>query len=293
MNIKFKFTLLSLCLFLFTSKTFKISSASEMAAHQKPVIWLIAASALQRLREVPGAAALAQETFDHPETFVIVGEKPPHFLTRWKCQWGLSFPSYHAFDKRMKQGTLPHRVKFIILDQESWRFTPEKEKLNPSYYIRKSALLAHQYHLKLIATPAVDLVNSEIGRRRFSTHFSKYSAFLKLKIPQKCGAYADLYEIQAQGSEKNLKIYLSFVKRAAHQAAKINPHLIILAGLSTNPSGQKVTAERLYRDFQTTREFVEGYWLNVPAGGKWCPRCGKPDPGVGIRFLRKIAAGLR
>ncbi|MCL5055777.1 MAG: hypothetical protein M1169_07520 [Firmicutes bacterium] len=50
MNIKFKFTLLSLCLFLFTSKTFKISSASEMAAHQKPVIWLIAASALQGLR---------------------------------------------------------------------------------------------------------------------------------------------------------------------------------------------------------------------------------------------------
>lgn len=153
-------------------------------------------------------------------------------------------------------------------------------------------MLAHQFGLKLAAAPAVDLVNSELRKiRRF--HLSRYSAFLNLKIPKKVGSYADLYEIQAQGSEMDPELYRSFVERASQQARQSNQNLIVLAGLSTNPNGQKVTAEMLYQDFKAVKSDVNGYWLNVPAGGPWCPRCGKPDLKVGIDFIKQVIEKIR
>nr|BBH92086.1 hypothetical protein KTA_02850 [Thermogemmatispora argillosa] len=40
------------------------------------------------------------------------------------------------------------------------------------------------------------------------------------------------------------------------------------AGLNTNPSGQHVTEEDLYRATMATRSIVSGYWFNIPAGGR-------------------------
>ena len=76
---------------------------------------------------------------------------------------------------------------------------------------------------------------------------------------------------------------------AAAQAREANPRVRIFAGLSTNPSGKPVTGKQLYGAVQATRDDVEGYWLNIPGGGAYCPKCGQPQPQV--HFSRNARFG--
>jgi len=37
-----------------------------------------------------------------------------------------------------------------------------------------------------------------------------------------------------------------------------------------------------------TASSVDGYWLNIPAGGPSCPRCGQPQPQVVAAALHAL-----
>jgi hypothetical protein len=56
-------------------------------------------------------------------------------------------------------------------------------------------------------------------------------------------------------------------------------------GLSTSPSGRLDTAGQLWRAYQETRRFVNGYWLNVPHNVS-----GHSRPSVALQFLQKVVA---
>jgi hypothetical protein len=92
-----------------------------------------------------------------------------------------------------------------------------------------------------------------------------------------------MIDIQAQGSEANLSRFTSFVKEAAAQARGANPHVIVLAGISTNPSGELVSGAQFTSFYNAVRADVNGYWLNIPAQGTACPKCGTPQPKVAAR----------
>ncbi|MGI8804734.1 MAG: hypothetical protein ACR2IN_03430, partial [Thermoleophilaceae bacterium] len=72
------------------------------------------------------------------------------------------------------------------------------------------------------------------------------------------------------------------------QARAANRRAIVLAGISTNPAGQRVTAATLLKEVQATRRLVGGYWLNDPAGGQYCPACQGPYPQIAVAFLRDL-----
>jgi hypothetical protein len=61
-----------------------------------------------------------------------------------------------------------------------------------------------------------------------------------------------------------------------------------LADLSTNPNGQHVSTRQFTAAFHAVRGHVRGYWLNIPAAGKACPKCGPPKPAVALPLLRSI-----
>jgi hypothetical protein len=118
----------------------------------------------------------------------------------------------------------------------------------------------------------------------------RYDEYVRLGIARSAARYADVYEIQAQSSEANLELYTRFVKAAAAQAREANPKVQVFAGLSTNPSGKQVTSQQLYDAVQATRGEVDGYWLNIPAGGAYCPKCGEPQPQVAVELLRRLSS---
>ena len=41
---------------------------------------------------------------------------------------------------------------------------------------------------------------------------------------------------------------------------------------------------------RAVRPVVDGFWLNIPAGGKYCPRCGVPQPQLAVQLLQSLEA---
>ena len=86
------------------------------------------------------------------------------------------------------------------------------------------------------------------------------------------------------------QFYANFVRAAAAQARRSNSKVLVLAGVSTNPHGQRVTADDILRAIAATRDVVDGYWLNIPRPGIHCPRCNDFRPDITIEVLRRLAA---
>ena len=245
------------------------------------LFWLIAAGAVPRLLAVPGAASAVTAALDSPRT-VVIGS-PPRAIRSWHVRWARSATSLQGVSSVLRQAG-GERLSAVVYDQEFWRFTPSPEQKDPAPYVRRAEVMAHRRGLQLIATPAVDLVRA-VGK---PAHGTVYETFLRLGIARQVSRFADVFEIQAQGAEADVQRYQSFVEGAATQAREANPRVVLVAGLSTNPTGQEVTAAELEADVAATRRIVSGYWLNVPSGGAYCPTCGAPQPQVGARLLESL-----
>jgi hypothetical protein len=241
---------------------------------------MITRSALDRLQQAGWSIALLQQYFDNPQTFVI-GNMP----AGWSSIATLSDTSYNGLNQQFTEGKVPASIQAIVYDNEDWQFTPKEEQINYALTIQQVATLVHLHHKLLIATPAVDLVQVLDPAYRGN----RYDRFLSLGIIRESAAAADIVEIQAQGSEAALPQYVQFVSAAVNQAKSANPKVLVFAGLSTNPNGQRVTGNQLNIAFQATRSIVSGYWLNIPSDQSgYCPRCGPAQPNVAIDFLQQI-----
>jgi len=248
--------------------------------------WMISMSATRHLDRVDPSHALSRRFFESPGNFVVNGKKGSDgFPEGWHCVPAATFSSYAALQQALGKAELPAAVKAIIYDNESWQFTPSEEQHHLDRFEKLAADAIHKHGRTFIATPAADLVpvlNPKVQKG------GRYDEYLRLGVAKSAARYADVYEIQAQGSENNLALYTRFVKGAAAQARSVNPRVLIFAGLSTNPSGKKITGQQLFEAIQATRADVDGYWLNIPAGGAYCPKCGEPQPQVAVELLRLL-----
>ena len=258
------------------------------AATAAPPDWMIAQSALTLLGQTGplGKAGLTghqlQELFGNSRTFVIhplKGAAPGVHGAKLT----VSFASYAVLKSTIDGPGLPAGTKAVIYDNEDWSLTPPNEQKNPAKYEQLAAGVVHAHHLLFISTPAVDL--TKVLAPHDSDH---YAAYLKLGLAASAARYADAIDIQAQGSETSLGTFTPFVKAAAAQARKANRHIELIVGLSTNPSGQKVSSKQFTKAFDAVRAYVNGYWLNIPAKGTACPNCGTPKPAVALPLLRSL-----
>jgi hypothetical protein len=243
---------------------------------------MIAASAIRHLADTGESGA---RFYAGPGNFIMNGMKGAEgFPADYRAVPAATFPSYAALESALEGGHLPKEVKAILYDNESWQFTPPAEQHDIARFEKLAADAVHRRGLLLIATPAVDLTRvlspqATIGR---------YDEYLRLGIAGDAARYADIYEIQAQGSLGDLALYTRFVKEAAAQARAANPKITVFAGLSTNPNGRRVTPKDLYDAVMATRGDVAGYWLNIPGGGPSCPKCGEPQPQVAVELLKLL-----
>ena len=255
------------------------AAAPSPASTPSSIVWMINTGALNLLQQA-GAQTLATQFFDQPKNFII-GQTLPTWASNWTVNQFITETSLAGISEALQSG-LPPSIKGIVYDLEDWSFSPLSEQQNPVASTSAAATLVHQAGLALIATPATDLVNTlDPGAT------NKSAAYLSLGIPA-AAQDADVFEIQAQGLELSIASYASFVTAAAQAARTANPKVIVLAGLSTNPNGQQVTAQDLYAAVQATSGVVNGYWLNIPSGGTYCPNCGAPQPQVAIGLLQML-----
>jgi hypothetical protein len=237
----------------------------------------------------PGAAALAADPeasrlLANSRPYVMIGPKISSVPAGWKAISFVSFTRFAALKSAVASGVGP-QINGVMYDYERWEFTPEDEQRNPAPYLRQAADLAHAQGLLFLTAPAVNLVRAMAPR----DEGPRYDAYLRLGIAADAARYADVFDIQAQGSERNTELYASFVQQAAAQARQANPKVIVLAGISTQPSGQSVTADDIVRAIDATRDSVDGYWFNIPRPSAYCPRCREFRPDIAIEVLRRVS----
>lgn len=260
-----------------------ISAASHAtgSAPGKPVLhWLLAGPAVAVLAANPEASRLLSGT----RPFVARGRNtaiPP----AWKAVPYASFKSVGELARALRAGPLGD-LEGVMYDNEAWALTPPEEQRHPARYTKLAAGLAHGRRLLFLAAPAVDLVNVLMPGNGAQNR--RYDAYLSLRLAA-AARYADVFAIQAQSAERDTRLYADFVRRAAAQARRANPEVLVLAGISTNPNGQRVAAKDLLGAIAATRGTVDGYWLNVPRPGMHCPNCSEFRPDIAIDVLSALA----
>jgi hypothetical protein len=241
------------------------------------VRWIVNAGSLH------GAASAIpfdqqRKYFGTPCTFMVAKLKTQPYA-QWNSIATITIRSAGEMEHCCSEG-----AGAVMYDPEKWQFTPEQEQRNPGEYACQIAGIVHAQHRLLIVAPAADLVGG--GPDRFDR-------FIHAKIAASMAKCADVYEIQAQGAEFDTRDFVSYVRKAAEQARNANPNIVVLAGISTNPMGKKVTANELYACLKAVSDVVSGFWLNIPAGGAACPTCGEPQPEVAAELLEMMKAGMR
>lgn len=248
--------------------------------------WIVNAGSL-RAAQSQFPLDLQRNYFDSPCTFLVTGPNLPPAYRDWRAVRTHSAPSLDALQRAAGDAS----AGALLYDDEAWEMTPPDEQHDPAAAACRAASIAHQQGKILIATPAIDLMRilapgEARGGRRFE-------AFAQTGLAGRIAKCADLYEIQAQGAERETSKFRRFVETETKQARAANPRIVVLAGISTNPTGQHVTAEELFKAVQSVRGVVDGFWLNIPAGGKYCPTCGAPQPQVAVKLLEMMNAQAR
>jgi hypothetical protein len=250
-------------------------------ATTKPTSWLVPQYVLRSFGDDPSARVL----FAGPETYVIV--RPLQIVSLpsgWRSIPTVSYRSFASMSANFTAGNAP-RSGAVLYDNEKWADTPEDERADPAAYEQRAGALAHAHGLRFIATPAMDLTAALDGGP--GTISTKY---LRLGIARDAAKYADVIDIQAQSLEFDPSTYGAFVAAAARQARASNPHIVVVAGLTTgrnHPDGSPPTSDDLLRATAATRGSVDGYWLNVPNHGADCPQCGAFRPDIALDFLHR------
>jgi hypothetical protein len=245
------------------------------------VAWIVSARSLTLLGHSGLTESQLRQLFGNQDTFLTGGADGPAAVTG--AVKTATFTSYAALSSALAAGHLPAGTRAILYDDEDWPLTPVREQQDPARYEQLAADLAHAHHLLFVSTPATDLTTVLAPHAQ-----DHYAAYLRLHIAADAARYADVVDIQAQGSEADLATFVPFVKAAAAQARQANPRVIVLAGISTNPSGQAITGAQLVAAVLAVRPFVGGFWLNIPSAGAACPRCGVAQPQVAVPVLRLL-----
>jgi hypothetical protein len=242
--------------------------------------WIIDGHAITLLKGVGASQKLIDKAFSNNRTYVsgsataIAADDVPDAVPT------ATYESYQAIKAAFADGKLPGDYKALLYDNEHWKFTPLVEQVNPAHYEELVAQLARKHGMIFIATPAVDLV--------FATgklvNNSAYDTYLSRDIAGKAAKYANVLDIQAQGSEANLHLFTSFADAAIRQARKANPRVTLLIGITTNA----VSRQQLYSAYLSMVGKADGYWLNIPGKSSYCPSCGAPRPAIGYYLLQKI-----
>jgi hypothetical protein len=213
--------------------------------------WLTGSRSLTQIAAI--SRRDARHFFNSSRSFVI-----GHAVAGYAAAPVADFKSYAAFGKAI--GHL-HRGQWVLYDNEHWSFTPVDEQRHPAAYMRKFAHLAHQHGLKLIEAPARDLMAVPGGDCTRQPRQTTDKAYLACGIPRDA-RYADIYEIQAQADQPTTSGYAAFVKAARRQALAANPHLVLLAGLTTDRGGSPA---QIFACWKATNKLVAGYWMNTNA----------------------------
>jgi hypothetical protein len=237
-------------------------SCDACSTSSLPLTWIVDEATVAAL--IAQNATVTAHFFDNADTFETnVGTRG----------YGVSvmhgYQSFAQFQTDVSGGAIAAGVVAVRYDNESWTQTPANEQADPVTFMRGFVTLAHANHLRAVLTPALDLMSNGAAACHAMTGETLDAAYLRCRIPEAAAmAGADVFDIQAQSLQTTTTAWTTLVQNAATQARVANPGLIIVAGLTTDRTGD--TAANLYAAATSVVSLsmptlVTGFWLNSMA----------------------------
>lgn len=239
----------------------KATATTAATAHAAQVRWMIASGAL-RLLSAPARQVIESDPLN------LVVYQPTQTPAAMAAVPVATFRSFDALSAAISAGTLSTGFKYVLLDLESWQFTPRNEQADPARYYKEAAQLLRQHGLRLIAAPGTNVFSNSASLKG-----RNYQRMLASGIFQDVAPYAAIFSIQSQSLEFEPSTFTSYVSQAASALRSANPAITVFAGISTNPPAGTATASQLADVMKSVSSEVNGFWLNVPKPGPSCPNC--------------------
>ena len=242
--------------------------------------WMLTRGALGQVLSDPAVAARLEAARVYE--ILTPGQQP---LAATGAEPVVTFSAVSALRQAVDGGQLPAGTRAVLYDPEVWPYTPVTEQRNPVRAAQQAAAVTRAHHLTLIVAPALDLATAQPRSRG-----PLWRQYLRLNLAGAIARVAGVIEVQAQSLEREPQTYRAFVRAAAAQARAANPHVSVLAGLSTNPPGAAVSSQQLAAAIRVSSATVSGYWLNIPGQGPRCPACHAPRPDLARQTLGQFAS---
>lgn len=169
--------------------------------------------------------------------------------------------------------TIPFGIKGVVYDNQRSPLTPSAQQSNPMRYDREVAQAARAHGLFSMC----DFIQpSRLPKsERNAVHEVPPCSFIGLNAVQQ--------------SERSASAYAKVVTRATQVVHSVFPGRPVIAGLSSNPRGTKVTSRELEQAMTVVADEVQGYWLNIPKPSVSCPQCNVQDPTPLVQAIAHFA----
>ena len=281
-------------LFLVTSCGTNAGSAPQVP--QRPIgvvhpgYWFISLNAIHLLEKNGASPSFMTTLFNNNHSYIIIGPRQtdpfPLSIPVANFTSYMDIPAYHilGMDSAFSRNLLPKGVKAISYDDENWHFTAASEIAQPVSSTELASDLAHKQGFQFLSSPGMDLGTSATGKIQQLP--MSYASFVKdgyLNIAR----YDNLFELQLENIETDTN-YVTLAQQAKNLVKAINPKVVFLLQLTSNPNKQSVHAEDLLKDYNSTKGFVDGYALTIPDSAEICPTCGTPNVQTMLTFLKAL-----
>lgn len=80
----------------------RVITPAPQVAHGKGYLWIISASALERLQSAPGGSSLAQAFFSTPKSVIVAGGKAASSVLGKPSLYAFNFASYAVMLSRLQ-----------------------------------------------------------------------------------------------------------------------------------------------------------------------------------------------
>ncbi len=187
------------------------------------------------------------------------------------------FTNYYTFRRAVLHGL----TGAVVIDYETWSYTPAAQARRPVYWIGRTQQLVRQHPAQRIFT-----IETPGGRRTGQQLIAEEVAAVRDGSPA--------VVIQSQfGIWHDKTAFEPFVRRAMRAIRGVHKSVTIMAGLAPDAGGQPVTVHQMVVAYRyALRQGAAGFWLNaavwVPPRGKGCALEGCPR--TVLAFLTAITA---
>ncbi len=267
-----------------TAQHATVSPTANPASHH--LLWIISLNAIHLLEEHGASTSLIDALFDNPHTIILIGPRQtdpfPHSIPEEDFQSYQDVPAVQVVGmaSAFSEHRISKEVQVVGYDDERWQFTAASEIADPIKYTQLASELVHQHGLQFLSVPGMDLGGFQSLPQSYESFVNK--GYLNI------ARYDDLFELQLENIEMNPAAYVDLAQQAQKQIKQINPKVVFLLQLTSNPNAQTVTAQDLLQDYHATQGMVDGYAFTIPNSSAICPACGTPNVQPMLTFLSEI-----